>query len=249
MTEEPSGGVSGALFQPIKTLAPERSYRYRSLAGLTFATIALVGVNGLALVAEFAGVAGRWALLLQMQRHAFTSRDVMVAAAHSSDAFVRLAAVSASVTLLAAYVVGSFWIYNGACNIRALGARGMQITPGWAVGWFAVPFAALVMPFQGVEEIYQASASPVGWQRLHTPLLLRVWWGAWLLGGVGGSLLSLVGRAMTTLPDLITANQLLLADVTVRLSASALFLVIVWRAYRAQSHSRSYVQQTAQVFA
>jgi len=249
MSEEPRAGATGPIFREIKTLPPERAYEYRSLSGLTYATVALVGVNGLALGAQFVGIAARWGLLLQMQNRAFASRELMVAAAHNSDDFVRGAAMLTLVTLLAAYVVGSFWIYNAACNIRALGARGLQISPGWAVGWFAVPLASLVMPFQGVEEIYQASGSPVGWQRLRTPVLLRGWWGAWLLGGVGGSLISILGRALTTLPELITANQLLLLDVTVRLGASALFVIIVWRVYRAQAHSRSYVQQTAQVFA
>jgi hypothetical protein len=249
MSDEPRAEAAAPLFQEIKTLPPERAYKFRSLRFLTYATAIAVGLNGILQVAQFGALLGRWGLLSQMANHGFSSHDAMMAAAEGSDTAVRVTAMLTLMSLLPAYVVSSFWIYNAACNIRALGARGMQISPGWAVGWFAVPVASLVMPFQGIEEIYLASITPVGWRKLQTPALLRGWWGAWLLAGLGGAALGLLARAMTTLPALVIATRLLLLDVGVDIVACVLFLAIVWRVFRAQARSRTQAGQVAQVFA
>jgi len=247
MSEQSTGGAATPLVHEIKSAAGERVHRYRSLRILTYATIALVGLNAIALASQLVALGGRLSLLAEVVRG--VSGSTLSEAAQSSDRFVAAAAVWSLITLVPAYIVGAVWLYNAACNIRALGARGMQISPGWTVGWFAVPLASLFMPFQGVEEIYLASGSPAGWKKLKTPVLLRFWWGAWLIAGFGGYILGIIARALTTPSDLIIGTQLLMADASVSLTCIALFMVIVWRVFSAQTHSRMTVQATAQVFA
>ena len=247
MSEQSTAGAATPIVHEIKSAAGERVHRYRSLRILTYATIALVGLNAIALTAQLVALGGRLSLLAEVVRG--VSGSTLSEAAQSSDRLVATAAVWSLITLVPAYIVGAVWLYNAACNIRALGARGMQISPGWTIGWFAVPFASLFMPFQGVEEIYLASGSPVGWKKLKTPLLLRFWWGAWLIAGFGGYVVGILARALTTPSDLIIGTQLLMADVSVSLTCSALFMAIIWRVFSAQTHSRMTVQATAQVFA
>lgn len=72
------------------------------------------------------------------------------------------------------------WLYRAACNARALGAVGMQVSPAWAVGGFFVPCIQLFLPYQAMREIRANGAldsEPEGW-------LLRIWWFG-LLGGMG----------------------------------------------------------------
>jgi hypothetical protein len=217
---------------------------------LTGATLTLVGVNGSAIILQFLALAGRWALLAQAQTGGFAARAALAEAAQGSDALVAGAVGLSLLTLAPAYVVSSFWIYNAACNIRALGARGMQISPGWAVGWFAVPIASLMMPFQGMEEIYLASGSPISWKKLKTPLLLRIWWGAWLMAGLGGYIIGIFSRMLgTALPDIVFATQLAMADLALSITCCVMFLTIVWRVHRAQSHSHATLGSVAEVFA
>ena len=33
------------------------------------------------------------------------------------------------------------WIHGSAVNARRLGAGGLDVSPGWAVGWYFIPFA------------------------------------------------------------------------------------------------------------
>jgi hypothetical protein len=74
-------------------------------------------------------------------------------------------------------------------NARALGAEGMQFTPGWCVGWFFVPIMNLFRPYQAIREIFQASdpkSSPAGWKLAHAPGVVGLWWGVWLVGNFLG---------------------------------------------------------------
>jgi hypothetical protein len=250
LSEQPAPGASGWAFKEVKPSSPpERPRAYRSISVLTYATIGAVGLNALALLLQFMALMGQLRLLSQMAGHDYSAQDNVLSAAQASDRLVAMSALLAFATLLLAYVVAAFWIYNAACNVRALGGRNFQITPGWAVGWFAVPIAWLWKPFQGMEEIYRASASPVGWQQTKTPLLLRFWWGAWLLANISGYLVAIISRQTSEIPDLIGATQFEMVDVAVDLLANALFVTVVWRIFRAQVYSRSQVGEVAQVFA
>jgi hypothetical protein len=90
------------------------------------------------------------------------------------------------------------WIYLANANARALGATDMMATPGWAVGWFFVPLANLVMPFQTMRELWKASARPADWQMERAPGAILLWWLLWLASGVTGSIAS----ALSTEPEL-----------------------------------------------
>ena len=45
------------------------------------------------------------------------------------------------------------WVHRAYRNLPALGARDMAYSPGWAVGWWFIPFLNLVRPYQVVREI------------------------------------------------------------------------------------------------
>jgi hypothetical protein len=249
MTNEPAAAAA-PLFLPIKGVAPpERAYRYRSLTTTTWVFTALAGANVLAVTLRFVALVGQWRLLGQMGTGGFASQDAMNAAASASDARVAAVAIFMLITLVPAYIAGGVWIYNAACNARALGARGLQTSPGWAVGWFFVPFMCLFKPYLAMEEIDRASASPTAWGSQRTPSLLRWWWAAWLVSGISGNAINLLARGMTTLPELSTLTVLQLIECGLDAAAVSLFLAVVWRVYRRQVATRTALGEIAEVFA
>ena len=74
------------------------------------------------------------------------------------------------------------FMYRANANLRAVGAKGLKTTPGWAAGWWFVPIANLFKPYQAMKEIYQCSHAPASteWRRVRTPGTLAVWWAVWL---------------------------------------------------------------------
>ena len=73
-----------------------------------------------------------------------------------------------------------FWIYRANRDARALGARDMIFSPGWAVAVGFIPVVNLIGPYRAVKEIYQASSTGARWRDEPVPLLLPVWWGFWI---------------------------------------------------------------------
>lgn len=144
---------------------------------------------------------------------------------------------------LAMLVVFCVWLYRVARNLPALRATELEFRPGWAVGWWFIPFANLVQPFRVMMEIWRASDPSTGATdrasraRLPVAALLPLWWGLWLgynvigdilaafnlaggdLFGTGPLLVALFGRAV-----LLNAGAL---DVLVGLGASITWVIVV----------------------
>lgn len=88
---------------------------------------------------------------------------------------------------LCAVVAFLLWLHRAAANLPALGASGLRFTPGWAVGWWLVPVANLVMPLLVMVEAWRASDPRVGAtdraarSRLSPGVAIPVWWACWLV--------------------------------------------------------------------
>jgi hypothetical protein len=83
--------------------------------------------------------------------------------------------------IIATAVVFLMWIYRANLNCHGFGAEGMQFTPGWAVGWYFIPFLNLIRPFQVMKEIWMVSSDPGNWQAQKGSPILGWWWALWLI--------------------------------------------------------------------
>lgn len=87
-----------------------------------------------------------------------------------------LPTLAQAIFILSAIAV-CFWIHRAHKNLFTAGVGGLEFTPAWSIGWFAVPFANLVMPYRAMRELWRrclaGAGSPVGF-----------WWGAYLLGNI-----------------------------------------------------------------
>jgi DNA-binding CsgD family transcriptional regulator len=88
------------------------------------------------------------------------------------NVFYLLASVVVQILLL-------IWVYRSARNLLTLGIQGIRYSPGWAVGWFFIPFANLIMPPLVLTEIWKASGPAAGsddWRRGSLNLFIPLWW-------------------------------------------------------------------------
>jgi len=84
-------------------------------------------------------------------------------------------------------IVSLFWIYRVHANLSALGARNLKYTSFWAVGWWLIPFAHLVLPYQIMREIWRGSDSGDGdaaTLQLASPGALLGWWWALMVSAL-----------------------------------------------------------------
>ncbi|MBY9066193.1 DUF4328 domain-containing protein [Hyphomonas sp. WL0036] len=101
--------------------------------------------------------------------------------ASSAFAIVALiAGLAQLIGLTASVILVSMWTFRAMKNLHIVGAVAATMSPGWAVGWYFIPFANLWKPFEGVLQIWREShrlagrpekvAAYVGW-----------WWATWLI--------------------------------------------------------------------
>ncbi|MBK9154860.1 MAG: DUF4328 domain-containing protein [Chloracidobacterium sp.] len=96
------------------------------------------------------------------------------------------------------FTVVSFliWLNRAHKNLLALRPSFLRFSSGWAVGWWFIPFANLVRPFQVVREVWWESDPEIPEDRmfltesLHSaPTYMGVWWAFWLLSNFASNLL------------------------------------------------------------
>lgn len=120
------------------------------------------------------------------------AEDMQQGALDLSGALVVLVTSLASLGSFALAVTGvCVWVYGAAANLRAFGQQGMKFSPGWAVGWWFVPFVNLVRPVQIVTELWRASDpasieidNPFKWWSARANGLVAIWWTTYLVSGV-----------------------------------------------------------------
>jgi hypothetical protein len=92
------------------------------------------------------------------------------------------------------------WLHRAHSNLATLGARNLDFTPGWAVGWWFIPFANLVKPFQAVREVWSESDPEADDSEQvffstgprTAPTYMGVWWAMWLLSNFSANVASRV---------------------------------------------------------
>jgi len=86
-------------------------------------------------------------------------------------------------------IVWLVWLYRAYANLRLVGSRKSQFTPGWAVGYWFVPLFNLLRAYQIVVDLWLRSdtgnaADTVA--SLPRPQLVAAWWTVYLLSGAAG---------------------------------------------------------------
>lgn len=132
-------------------------------------------------------------------------------------------------------VTVSLWIYRAHANLRSAGFEGLAYSPGWAVGWFLVPFALLFKPLGAMRELWDTSHLQTSDQAAHTDSSLTLWWTLWLIGSIGLNL-------STRFSGIMSAFNLFDGLSYAALAGSAWFLMrIVAKITRAQTSDMAAV--------
>lgn len=159
----------------------------------------------------------------------------LMAAANLND--LRQRAVG--VVQLVLYVVQAItvlpWIRLANKNVRLLGAKDMEFTPGWAIGWYFIPFANLWKPYQAMSEIWRASSGSPDWKSSETSGSLPGWWFAWLAANVLGRLSFQLTMKAQEIPELRNASIATTAADVASIVLSILLLGVVKEIYRRQT--------------
>ena len=118
--------------------------------------------------------------------------DPLAASPTVASAYVFVAG-GYTVAFIASVILVAMWIHRAHANLHHVGIEGLEFTPGWAVGWYFIPFANLIKPFQAMRELWNASMGQSDSFSEPAPGEVKYWWGTW----IGGNILSNVAGRMT----------------------------------------------------
>jgi hypothetical protein len=129
------------------------------------------------------------------------------------------------------------WLHRVYRNLPALGAVGLDTTPGWAVGYFFVPFVNFFKPFRVVREIWRESTPGVGTdegfggytQNSGTPALVGWWWALWIIANIAILASEQVMDQAGTVEGIMLTIWLLIASHALFVVAAILAILVVKR--------------------
>jgi hypothetical protein len=200
--------------------------RGKPLGVLTYWVVAMLAVTA---VIDILGVAS---LLIErsLVLDSLAGRPVSIDEAVASDNRVEAIGGWTLIALLVTGVLWCIWQHRAHGNLRAFGRNGLRYTPGWAVGWWFIPFASLWKPLGAMSELWKSSEptdDPNAWLRARAWWLLGLWWACW----IGGNLLDVVASAMQQESDLSTVASSDIVAVVARLVeiTAAICAVVILR--------------------
>lgn len=212
---------------------------------------------GIGMMLDLIGVGVGWSqasLLSGMAAgQSYTNEEIQ-----ANDARVQLVAALSVLVYLSTVVIFLMWIHRAHKNLAFFRAAGLEYSPGWAVGWFFIPFLNLIRPFLVMREIWKASDPNVdyqnssSWQYSASSPLIGAWWGSWILANVLGRLVSTFSKDASTIDSLLNLTYLTIATDMTNLIPSVLVIVLITAIGRRQQqkHQRLmllWAQVAAQV--
>lgn len=143
------------------------------------------------------------------------------------------------VLAIATFVVFGIWIVRAHRNLPALGARHLEFTPGWALGWFFVPIAYFWKPYQAMRALWQNSRDATRPDIQDTTWILPVWWGLWIISLVLGNYLFRTSMRATTVEQLTVTTQVTLLNCLVDVFLYSVASMLVGKIWQFQLEQRN----------
>lgn len=132
--------------------------------------------------------------------HTPTSRPGQFEPAYwTGTALPRIAWIPGTVSW-AVIIVWLIWQHQATANLWARGYAGLKTRPGWAVGWWFIPFANLAMPLVCMLELDRRS-TPDGTPR-RAAAVLGWWWAAWLASSIV-PVVGALGPVVSAMSDMV----------------------------------------------
>lgn len=130
-------------------------------------------------------------------------------------------------------VLFCMWVHRIHRNLPSLGAQKLEFTPGWAVGWYFIPFANLVQPLRAAKEAWKASDPEVEkepnttWKSGSVPGLISAWWVFYIVKNTLTGSATHLSWGAETIDSIIAANYMYIISDLANITAALLAIFFV----------------------
>ena len=120
-----------------------------------------------------------------------------------------------------------------------------SVSPGWAVGYWFIPFMNLYRPFQVVKSLFQACSEETGGKPAAGEQLLGAWWAMYLLSNIVAYMVGRQDIDTNTADGVTTFVELNVGSDVLLIAAAWLFWLVVQRLVQAMDHTDAVKTQPA----
>ena len=145
-------------------------------------------------------------LLTEFQNELFASHEEFMQKVDASDDRQSFVGIAYLLVFIVSGILILKWLHRANYNSRQLGAKNMEFTPGWSIGYYFVPIVNLWKPYQAMKELWKTSVNPTDWHNQITPGLLPQWWGLWIVTGLLGRIIFKLSKNAESLDAMIQLN-------------------------------------------
>lgn len=203
------------------------THSYRSPVLLSRFTMAALGISGLL---------EAFAVIIGVAQVAAPGKNIPLDGGESASIWIMLQgliALAGMPVYIATIVLFLVWLFRTYVNLPALDADSNEFTPGWAVGWWFVPFANLVKPFQAVRSVwsesdpeYDPDHGAFSSYQAGAPGYMSLWWAFWIISNIAAYI---TGRMYEpNQPDsILIVGYFFIVSGTLRIIAAGLAIKVV----------------------
>jgi hypothetical protein len=208
----------------------------------TFTTVLAWMLRAGAAIALF-GIWSCW-MQLEMMSRSFSAAE----SSANAQRVLTIAGLAVLLRIVTFFVFGR-WIVLAHRNLPALGAQYPEFTPGWAVGWFFVPFANLWKPFQAMRSLWRSSHSVHRPELQENTWVLPTWWTLWLIFAFLSNITVQMSRGAKGLDNARSITQFALVSGAFGLVLCIFASILVTRIWRAQERQHDNPEEAPKGFA
>jgi hypothetical protein len=208
----------------------------------TFTTVLAWMLRAGAALAFF-GLVAAW-LQLEMLSRSFSAAE----GSANAQRVVMFAGLTVLLRIVTWFVFGR-WIVIAHRNLPALGAQYLEFTPGWAVGWFFIPFANLWKPFQAMRSLWRSSHSVHRPELQENTWILPTWWTLWLVFAFMSNISQQMSLGAHGLDDYRNITQFALVSSVFDVALCVVASLLVTRTWRAQDQQHDNPEEAPKGFA
>jgi hypothetical protein len=131
-------------------------------------------------------------------------------------------------------IVFLIWLFRVFKNLDSLQPGYREFTAGWSVGWWFVPFANLVKPFQVIREAWCANSPEIDSEPTFlstsayaAPGYIGAWWGLWIVSNVISNIAGRLADSVKSDADVVLFGWLMLTASALTIAAGILCIRLV----------------------
>lgn len=213
----------------------ETENNYRDSSSLTIWVRYMLYAQIMVAIISIASNFLEYQLLSDYQNGVYSSQEKAIADGEASDQRQQIIAL----IYLTVFVVSGFlilrWIHRANYNAHQLGAKEMEFTPGWSIGYYFIPILTLWKPYQAMKEIWKSSHNPSDWATEKVSPILGFWWFLWVITNMLGQAVFRMSTGAEELQELMNLNIITQISDALAIPLALVTLSIVNSIYQSQS--------------